>query len=293
MAQLGITPHGAARRTWRWPFRLLDAHFSCWMLPLFHRRCDGEVRLVASPAARASSPVPAKADLPRTGRHAAQGRRRRRPWPGRTRHRRGSRPRRGAPGTCAARRGRRAPAAKMAPRGDAREAACARQQSSSRSTKLRQRSSRPPFLVSPSPDAKGDAFTELHGPRLHRPPGEPVPPDAEGDAFTELHGPRLHRRVRLASQRGHSATPRCVILKLEVGMSLLRQIQEDALDPSTSLATLLRRCKVLAVRLGHAPFLRSGWIKSSTGTPRKTSCLTTEGPACSRMDTLAACWVAS
>ena len=41
-------------------------------------------------------------------------------------------------------------------------------------------------------------------------------------------------------------------------MSLLRDIQNAAIDESVSAATVLRKCKVLAVRLGHEPF--KDWI---------------------------------
>ncbi|MGL6010273.1 MAG: hypothetical protein ACRC0J_01990 [Shewanella oncorhynchi] len=41
-------------------------------------------------------------------------------------------------------------------------------------------------------------------------------------------------------------------------MSLLRQIQDAAIDSSIDLPTLLRKCKVLAVRLGNEDFKR--WI---------------------------------
>jgi hypothetical protein len=41
-------------------------------------------------------------------------------------------------------------------------------------------------------------------------------------------------------------------------VSLLRQIQDAAIDSSTDIATLLRKAKVLAARLNHAEFKR--WI---------------------------------
>jgi len=41
-------------------------------------------------------------------------------------------------------------------------------------------------------------------------------------------------------------------------MSLLREIQDAAVDGSTSLAVVLRKCMVLAARLGHEPFKR--WV---------------------------------
>jgi hypothetical protein len=43
-------------------------------------------------------------------------------------------------------------------------------------------------------------------------------------------------------------------------MSLLRQIQDAAVDKNTDLPTLLRQCKVLAARLGNEPFKR--WVES-------------------------------
>jgi hypothetical protein len=43
-------------------------------------------------------------------------------------------------------------------------------------------------------------------------------------------------------------------------MSLLRQIQDAAIDSSVDLPTLLRKCKVLAVRLGNDDLKR--WIDS-------------------------------
>ena len=41
-------------------------------------------------------------------------------------------------------------------------------------------------------------------------------------------------------------------------MSLLRDIQNAAVDPNTDVATLLRKCKILAVRLGSEEFKR--WV---------------------------------
>jgi hypothetical protein len=41
-------------------------------------------------------------------------------------------------------------------------------------------------------------------------------------------------------------------------MSLLRDIQDAAVDPSTDVATLLRKCKILAVRLGSEEFKQ--WV---------------------------------
>src|SRR5258706_7481712 len=41
-------------------------------------------------------------------------------------------------------------------------------------------------------------------------------------------------------------------------MSLLREIQDAATDQSTNTATLLRKCKILAVRLGNEEFKQ--WI---------------------------------
>ena len=43
-------------------------------------------------------------------------------------------------------------------------------------------------------------------------------------------------------------------------MSLLRQIQDAAVDKNTDLSTLLRQCKVLAARLRNEPFKR--WVES-------------------------------
>jgi AbiTii-like protein len=44
----------------------------------------------------------------------------------------------------------------------------------------------------------------------------------------------------------------------ESTMSLLRDIQSAAVDPSTDVATLLRKCKILAIRLGSEEFKR--WV---------------------------------
>ena len=41
-------------------------------------------------------------------------------------------------------------------------------------------------------------------------------------------------------------------------MSLLREIQNAAIDSKTDLASLLRKCKVLAIRLGSADFRK--WV---------------------------------
>jgi hypothetical protein len=41
-------------------------------------------------------------------------------------------------------------------------------------------------------------------------------------------------------------------------MSLLREIQAAACDPNVDVATLLRKCKILAVRLGNNDFKR--WV---------------------------------
>lgn len=43
-------------------------------------------------------------------------------------------------------------------------------------------------------------------------------------------------------------------------MSLLREIQEAAIDAKLPLATLLRKCKVLGARLGNADF--KGWVEN-------------------------------
>jgi len=55
-------------------------------------------------------------------------------------------------------------------------------------------------------------------------------------------------------------------------MSLLREIQEAAIDSTIELSTLLRKCKVLAARLGNAKFKK--WVdqelngyKSKDGVP--------------------------
>ncbi|MBF0290686.1 MAG: hypothetical protein HQK86_00860 [Nitrospinae bacterium] len=41
-------------------------------------------------------------------------------------------------------------------------------------------------------------------------------------------------------------------------MSLLRDIQTAAVAPDTDVATLLRKCKILAVRLGNDDF--KAWV---------------------------------
>ena len=41
-------------------------------------------------------------------------------------------------------------------------------------------------------------------------------------------------------------------------MSLLREIQDTAVDASTPLAVVLRKCMILASRLGHEPFKK--WV---------------------------------
>lgn len=43
-------------------------------------------------------------------------------------------------------------------------------------------------------------------------------------------------------------------------MSLLREIQDAAIDSDVELATLLRKCKVLAARLGNAEF--NQWVEN-------------------------------
>ena len=43
-------------------------------------------------------------------------------------------------------------------------------------------------------------------------------------------------------------------------MSLLREIQYTAIDSNAELTTLLRKCKVLAARLGNAEFKQ--WVES-------------------------------
>jgi AbiTii len=51
-------------------------------------------------------------------------------------------------------------------------------------------------------------------------------------------------------------------------MSLLRQIQDDAVDSTVSVPTLLRRCKILSARLGSEDF--KSWIESElSGYARK------------------------
>ena len=43
-------------------------------------------------------------------------------------------------------------------------------------------------------------------------------------------------------------------------MSLLREIQDAAIDSNTELAVLLRKCKVLAARLGNPEFKK--WVEN-------------------------------
>jgi hypothetical protein len=43
-------------------------------------------------------------------------------------------------------------------------------------------------------------------------------------------------------------------------MSLLREIQKDAVDPNVDISTLLRKCKILAARLKHKEF--SKWVEN-------------------------------
>lgn len=43
-------------------------------------------------------------------------------------------------------------------------------------------------------------------------------------------------------------------------MTLLREIQRDAVDPNVDIATLLRKCKILAARLKHQAF--SKWVEN-------------------------------
>ncbi|WP_447752281.1 AbiTii domain-containing protein [Pseudomonas nicosulfuronedens] len=52
-------------------------------------------------------------------------------------------------------------------------------------------------------------------------------------------------------------------------MSLLREIQNAAIDANTSLATLLRKCKVLAARLGNNEF--KNWVESELNGYRDTN----------------------
>lgn len=52
-------------------------------------------------------------------------------------------------------------------------------------------------------------------------------------------------------------------------MSLLRDIQAAAIDGNTDLSTILRKCKVLAARLGHEPF--KIWVEQElNGYPAET-----------------------
>ena len=61
-------------------------------------------------------------------------------------------------------------------------------------------------------------------------------------------------------------------------MSLLRQIQDAAIDSSIDLPTLLRKCKVLAARLGNEDFKR--WIDNElVGYDRKEDLLSSTLPA--------------
>ena len=48
-------------------------------------------------------------------------------------------------------------------------------------------------------------------------------------------------------------------------MSLLREIQDAAVDSDVELATLLRKCKVLGARLGNSEILRNAGILTSHG----------------------------
>lgn len=41
-------------------------------------------------------------------------------------------------------------------------------------------------------------------------------------------------------------------------MSLLRDIQNDVIDANVDISVILRKCKVLAVRLGNEPF--ENWV---------------------------------
>jgi hypothetical protein len=43
-------------------------------------------------------------------------------------------------------------------------------------------------------------------------------------------------------------------------MSLLREIQNAAVDKNTDVCTLLRQCKILAARLGNEVFKR--WVEN-------------------------------
>src|SRR5262249_47160948 len=46
-------------------------------------------------------------------------------------------------------------------------------------------------------------------------------------------------------------------------MSLLRDIQSTAVDSDSDVSTLLRKCKILAVRLGNAEFKK--WVDQELG----------------------------
>lgn len=52
--------------------------------------------------------------------------------------------------------------------------------------------------------------------------------------------------------------PRALGKKGKYDMSLLREIQNSAIDSSTDISTLLRKCKVLAARLGNEEF--KNWV---------------------------------
>lgn len=60
-------------------------------------------------------------------------------------------------------------------------------------------------------------------------------------------------------------------------MSLLSDIQTSALDPKTSVADLLRRCQILAVRLRHEPF--KAWVSHElSGYPNSSELPSYRGP---------------
>jgi hypothetical protein len=51
-------------------------------------------------------------------------------------------------------------------------------------------------------------------------------------------------------------------------MTLLRELQRDALDPSVDITTVLRKARVLAARLNNAEFV--AWIQHElNGLPRR------------------------
>lgn len=82
---------------------------------------------------------------------------------------------------------------------------------------------------------------------------------------------RWHHTTRPSSQTGNNAgffspVSAARLLMAVVGakikgrlrMSLLRDIQNSAIDPEVDVSTLLRKCKVLSVRLANQEF--SNWV---------------------------------